>query len=213
MTAADPPGSAERTRLAQILVSRGEARELSGSLTGALSDFQKALIAFQRRARENAGNPHAQMEAARCHLSVARLSARVGLPDQAAANFEKALGIDENHLEERQERPQAQQVAAEAYAGLGNIANARGSNLALPPAERMDGFQAARSYYRKSLDLRQSVNKSAPPSGGVAESDAKRLTARIAECDRQLARLNGGGTSQGRRRQTPQPRVNRRLKS
>jgi len=44
-----------------------------------------------------------------------------------------------------------------------------GSNLALPPAERIDGFQAARSYYRKSLGLRQSVHQPTPRTGGIAE--------------------------------------------
>ena len=85
-------------------------------------------------------------------------------------------------------------MTAQAYAGLGSLANARGSNLALPVAERINGLTAARSYYRKSLGLRRSVNKPATsPTGSMDESEAKRLTVRIAECERQLAQLNRAG--------------------
>jgi len=198
LTAADPAGSIERSRLAQILVSRGEARELSGILTGALSDFQKALFAVQSQAQapDNLGNAAVQLRVARSHLPVARLSAKVGLSDQAAASLQKALGICENYLEGGQSRLEALEVAAEAYAGLGDLANARGSSLALPIAERIKGFDSARSCYRKGLGLRQSMgNPGASPAGSNHAIDPKRLTARIAECNRQLARLHRAGTA------------------
>jgi len=57
--------------------------------------FPEGFDCFSGPCARKRRTPHAQMEAARCHLSVARLSARVGLPDRAAANFEKALGISE----------------------------------------------------------------------------------------------------------------------
>jgi tetratricopeptide (TPR) repeat protein len=177
LIAADPAGSVERNRLAQFYAARAEAREGAGMAAGALSDFQKALAVYQAQAEQNPGNAMAQMQVARGHLPVARLSARIGLRDQAEANFQKALDLAGKYAEAGAARPGTQQVAAEASAGLGNIASARGSDSAQPMAQRISQLNAARSYYLKSLGLWQSIGRPGTTAPGIAD------------CNRQLARI------------------------
>jgi serine/threonine protein kinase len=190
LMAADPANSVERSRLSQIYVARAEARERSGMLGGALSDFQKALNIVRTRAGQDPGDAstQVQVEVARNHLAVARLSAKMGLNDQAAASFHKALDLSAAYARGSWAKLKAQEVAAEAYSGLGNIASARGSNAALPIAQRIDELNAARSHYQKSLGLWQSIIKPDTVSSGSG-ADPKRLAGQIAGCDRQLTRL------------------------
>lgn len=84
----------------------------------------------------------------------------------------------------------AQEVAAKACLGLGNIASASGSNPALPTAQRISALNAARSFYQKSLDVRRSISKPVTAASTSDDgADPNRLAKRIAECDRKLARL------------------------
>jgi len=93
VTAADPPGSVERTRLAQILVSRGEARELSGSPNRGTERFRESLDCFSGPCARKRGEPP-RSHGGRPLPFVRGAALGQSRPDrQAAANFEKALGI------------------------------------------------------------------------------------------------------------------------
>jgi tetratricopeptide (TPR) repeat protein len=190
LVAADPANFTERSRLAQFYKERSEARERRGMLAAALSDSQKALTSWQLYAAQDVRNASAQVDVARYQLSVARLSTKMGLSDQAEANFRNVLRYCGKDAGGNRANFRAQRVAAEAYSGLANIATVRGSNPALGVAQRVIEVNAARSLYQKSLDLWRSIGK---PDTSVNtshdNSDSMQVAQGIADCDRQLSRL------------------------
>jgi hypothetical protein len=150
------------------------------------------LITFQAFADQDEGNGSAQVPAARCLVAIGRVSARTGLDNQAAASFHKALARSERFVKGSTATPDLRQVAAEAYAGLGNLASARGANSALPADLRISEWNEGRSYYLQSVGLWKSIGKPVTNAPGDGYTDSfTRVAARIVDCDKQLARLRG----------------------
>jgi serine/threonine protein kinase/tetratricopeptide (TPR) repeat protein len=77
LIAADPANSVERGRLGDFYITRAEAREQAGMLSGALADFKKALAISQRRAAEDPNNRSAQLQVMQRRVSIERVSAEM----------------------------------------------------------------------------------------------------------------------------------------
>ena len=100
---------------------------------------------------------------------------------EASAAYEKALDIVTPLVSpERQDVP-ALYVAADAYAGLGDVSAARARRVGDGREARL--WSDARTWYEKSLSTWQKIpNPSGISPNGFKASDRREIARRLAEC-------------------------------
>jgi hypothetical protein len=143
-----------------------------------------ALIYLQKASADLADN-QANFDDARCDLAmvqtkIARTHIKLGKRSDAETLFRQALSTANSAFSLEHMDINALYAAAEAHAGLGDIA-AEQARAATDPAQRNKYFNDARDSYQKSLDiLRKIPYPSRIIGNGYWVSDPKQIARQLA---------------------------------
>jgi tetratricopeptide (TPR) repeat protein len=157
----------------------GEAQSGNHNLAEALKNYEKAAAGL---AEDQANFDDARCDLAMVETKIARTLARMGKPAEAAAEYKKALDTANLPVSLEHTDIPALSAAAEAYAGLGDLA-AETARHTLEGPQKLRLLDDARDFYEKSLNVWKQVPYPARLSGnGYAASDPKDVALRLAAC-------------------------------
>lgn len=155
---------------------------------GALQSYQKAVVLLEIPAGQPAFD-YSRCESATSYVKLGDALAKSGDLNQAAVAYQKAVDITNPLISSERMDVPALYPAADAYAGLGNVAMIQ-ARTTRAPGESVRLWTDARNSYEKSMEIwRRIPNPSRISSLGFAAGDPHEVTARLSECDREKARL------------------------
>jgi serine/threonine protein kinase len=161
-----------------------EAQSASGKLKEALQNYQKAAAGL---AEDQANFDDARCDLAMVKTKIARTLFKMGRYEEAKAEYAKALETAKLSVSLEQRDIPALFAAADAYAGMGDLAsfNARKTPDAL---SRLKRWADARDLYLKSLNVWKQIPYPSRISGnGYAAIDPKDVAIRLTACKSHIA--------------------------
>jgi non-specific serine/threonine protein kinase/serine/threonine-protein kinase len=179
-----PPGVA----LGDFYIWLGEGQAGMGDTRAALQSYQKAVALLDIPAGRQAFDS-SRCESATSYLKLGDILVKSGDLKQAGVAYQKAVDITNPRMSSEQQDVPALYPAADAYAGLGDVAMMQAGTTRVP-GESIRLWADARNSYEKSLEIWRSIpNPSRISPIGFAAGDPREVTQRLNECDRQKARL------------------------
>jgi serine/threonine protein kinase len=174
---------------ASAYVWKGEALSKSGKLENAIATYRKA-ISILETTRGVPPDRAAQCQLAATYERLGSALARNGSSQEADAAFRKALQIAEPLRTSKTPNLRTSYVLADAYFGLGNLAEKYARRLDLTPMAKRTYWGEVRDWYSKSQDAwREISNPGALNPEGFPCGNPKTVARASAQCNLVLARL------------------------
>jgi non-specific serine/threonine protein kinase/serine/threonine-protein kinase len=175
------PTSEQRDILAQIHMSLANVFARVKKFPDAIREYRIALQIREGIHRSNSAVGVAGI--AECKVSIAEAERRSGDLAAAGADFQEALTLSEPQLNANDST--LRRAAANAYAGLGDIAVATGSRLPAPTKQRY--WERAIQCYKRSLEVGRQVRLWAPDD--PANFDAADVERRLRQIQSVVSKL------------------------
>jgi serine/threonine protein kinase len=170
-------------------VWKGEAFSKSGRLGDAIASYRKA-VSMLETLRGNPPDSTAQCQLAAAYTRLGAALARRGSNQEADAAYRKAVQIVEPLRTSKAPSLRTSYALADAYFGLGELAESAAQRSGLTPALQREHWSEARDWYGKSQAAWRDI-----PNPGVVNLEgfpcgSPRAVAQAkARCDAALARL------------------------
>ncbi len=159
-------------------------------LPQALENYREALKLLERLASTDPRNQQYRHDLARSYSNVGYVLAQLGDETAAVRDHREAVRILEELSDADPNNTSLQRNLAACYAYFGDIYSFLASKANLPAGKQVEHWQAARSWYQRSLKLTlQMRDRNLLISSDVGEPD--RLTSLIDKCDQALMKLKG----------------------
>jgi non-specific serine/threonine protein kinase/serine/threonine-protein kinase len=184
----DPGNLQARGDLAYSYGRLGDLLGESDDLDGALENYRKALSIREALRLADPADERARRAVAADYGNVGYTLAQMGKTVEAVETYRKSVPIFEALSAANPANAAARRDLAICYAYFGDVYKFLASRASDPVVIRVEHWQEARSWYRRSLDVRLDMRN----RGTLRASDADepdKLASEIAACDAELAKL------------------------
>jgi serine/threonine protein kinase len=159
-------------------------------LPKALENYREALKLSERLSSTDPLNQQYRHDLARSYSNVGYVLAQLGDETAAVKDYREALQVLEALSEADPNNASVQRDLAACYAYFGDVYSFLASKASLPTSKQIEHWQAARSWYQRSLKLTLQIrDRGLLRSSDAGEAD--RLTSLIDKCDQTLMKLKG----------------------
>jgi tetratricopeptide (TPR) repeat protein len=168
LVAATPQNSAQRSIYAAMLAARGTILTEAKRPAAAIVELDHARSVYE--SLNEAGDN--RTESAACDVKLAEAETVAGRDPAAGDYFRRALAVVEPLIAKADADLDALYVAADAYAGLGELSMKRAQRRGETAAQRKSNWTESRSWYSQSLKTWRRIehpNSAAPNSFQVGD--------------------------------------------
>jgi tetratricopeptide (TPR) repeat protein len=176
--------------LASIQIWTGELMERNGKLSEALENYHKSVPFLVAVSSVLPWDQYHASRVATMHLKAGAVLADMGRPDEAAAEYSRALEITRPLVSAKPRNPLPWYVIADACSGLGKLAQAAAESPALNRAEQKQHWIEAQNWYQQAvLAWQQVFNPGVIALAEFRAGDPQQALRALAFCNSRLLRL------------------------
>ncbi len=174
-----------RLDLSYDYASIGYTLSTAGDIEGALASYRQALAEREWAANADPSDVNARDTVVRAHVSIGQVFRRANRMDEALPHLHKAGEIASARYRSDPANGVAADRVASVYSALANT-HASLASASKRPADALPHWRDARSWARKSIEIREAIRARAPVPG-AASRDVDELATLIARCDAALS--------------------------
>lgn len=188
LVAQDPTSALQRSDLSISYTNLGDILSRMGQLSGALERYRQALAVDQALVAADPKDVRARAYLARTDARIGSVLLKSGNAARSVAYFRRALTMKEELLAADPVNLRNQSDVAAYSAQLGSAYAEMGAMV--PIDKQAEGWQQARSWYQRSLDVWAKLRKKgALPPRDDGETPEK-ASAGMTQCEVALAKLS-----------------------
>jgi tetratricopeptide (TPR) repeat protein len=186
-----PENKQQRGFLAAIIATNGTTLGNLGHLDAALRDLKEARASFESLQETDSANRGTPIQALTCTEKMGEAAFHAGNSERAAEYFQQVLKDLEPELAKQNPDPSVPYLAADSYAGLGDVEQRKARQSSETLAKRRESWTRARAWYVKSLEAWHKIEHPLPmaPSGFDA-GDPVKVVRNLQLCDAALSSLH-----------------------
>lgn len=192
LSTSDPTNVQARRDLAIVHGTLGDALAWTGDRSGAVDNVLKALDIFKSQASQDPTDQGAREDLAICYGKLGNVMMGIGNISSAVANYRNEVDILENLVVANPMNATTRRRLALAYADVGALSAKGASEASTPASKRIEYWNEARTWYQRSMDIFIDIRKRGILTG-TENIKINQMAEEIAKCDRELAKLQGGG--------------------
>jgi tetratricopeptide (TPR) repeat protein len=185
--ARDPQRTDAYRALGLFYMWRGQVREKTGAVEGAIADHQRNASLLERIYNADPKDVEARVTLAATRVKIGGLLAKKGNARDAMQAYQNALPDLEPFTAEKPFNIEALYAAADAYAHIGELVQRQAESAPSSP-HQLELWRGARSWYEKSsVTWRKVRNPGKMTPTGFRAGEPGKAEAGLAACDTALA--------------------------
>jgi tetratricopeptide (TPR) repeat protein len=188
-SASDPKNAYYKRKVAEITQIKGRILMVARQPAAALKSFEDSRAVYVSLSQDSPASLYYLETAVLMTEKMGEAAALLGDFALATSYYRNALQAAESSLDLRPMDKDANDTAAGAYAGLGDLAMREALSRRQPSSTSRAAWTAARDWYRKSLDVWARIEHlRGPVHPGPGDGDPAVVRKNLGRCDQALSR-------------------------